>query len=482
MANNSNKVVNAGIGYTIGNILIKGISFLTIPLYTRLMTTGDYGIYNTYVAYVGIVTFFVCLGLDPTLKNAEQDFPERKDTYLSTVYILTLLATIVLFVGAVIFGKHLEKAFDLSKTIFVMMVFNAEAAAIVNIYNIKLSLSYASRSYLKIAFFQTTVGIVLSVTLMLTVFEQNRYMGRIIGTMIPAVCVAVMILWQSIKSPPNGFDRKMARYSLKLGLPLIPHLLAQIINSQFDRIMISNLVGYAQSGIYSFTYNIAVILQIVYQSLDNVWSPWFFQKMAHAEYKQIKRVSRKYTALIAFFAVSIMTISNEFIMLFSAKEYWDGKAVALVLVEGIFFLFLYTIPAGIEYYTKHTKYIALGSVLTAVLNVGMNYFGIRHYGYEAAAYTTLISYVVLFLLHWNIASRLFDVKELFDLKWMAGLATAVIIWGRFCSYTQDIWFMRYAGYLVIMGGALVYFKEDVYSYIKNMNGNSGKHKKNKPID
>lgn len=64
MAKKSNKVVNAGIGYTIGNIFIKGVSFLTIPLYTRLMATGDYGIYNTYVAYVGIVTFFVCLGMD----------------------------------------------------------------------------------------------------------------------------------------------------------------------------------------------------------------------------------------------------------------------------------------------------------------------------------------------------------------------------------------------------------------------------------
>ena len=78
MASNLNRVVNAGIGYTVGNILIKGIGFLTIPLYTRLMTTGDYGIYNTYIAYVGIVTFFVCLGLDPTLKNPEQDFAKKK--------------------------------------------------------------------------------------------------------------------------------------------------------------------------------------------------------------------------------------------------------------------------------------------------------------------------------------------------------------------------------------------------------------------
>ena len=166
-----------------------------------------------------------------------------------------------------------------------------------------------------------------------------------------------------------------------------------------------------------------------------------------------------------------MTISNEFIMFFSAKSYWEGKTIALVLVEAIFFLFLYTLPVGVEHYTKHTQYIALGSVLPAMLNVALNYLGIKYYGYEAAAYTTMISNIALFLLHWNIASRLFKVKELFDLKWMMLLAAAVVIWGRFCRYTQNMWIIRYGGYLIVLGLALFYFKEDVYTYIRNLKRN-----------
>lgn len=470
MAKKSNEVVNAGIGYTIGNIFIKGVSFLTIPLYTRLMATGDYGIYNTYVAYVGIVTFFVCLGMDPTLKNAEKDFPERRETYLSTVYVLTLLATSVSLVAVWLGGEQLSKFFGLAKGILALMVLNAEAAAVVNIYNVKLSLNYSIRSYLKIAFFQTFLGIGLSVTLMLTLFEENRYLGRIIGMMIPAVCVAAAILWNSVVKLKRSdrFDKKMSAYSLKLGLPLIPHLLAQVINAQFDRIMISKLIGYEKSGIYSFTYNIAVILQIVYQSLDNVWSPWFFQRMAKYEHEKIKSSSKKYTALVAFFAVSLMTISNEFIMLFSTQAYWVGRTIALTLIEGIFFLFLYTLPVGVEYYTKNTKYIAVGSVLTAVLNVVLNYFGIKYFGYEAAAYTTLISYVVLFVLHWIIADRIFKLNKVFDLKWMMGLAFAVMAWGAFCKGMQGAWFVRYSVYVVLVVVAGSYFKADILAYIENI--------------
>lgn len=470
MAKESNKVVNAGIGYTIGNIIIKGVSFLTIPLYTRLMTTGDYGIYNTYVAYVGIATFLVCLGMDPTLKNAEQDFPEHRQTYLSTVYILTLLSTAIFLVPIFVWGDTASRFLGLTKQILFLMVLNAEAAAVVNIYNIKLSLSYSSKSYLKIAFFQTFSGIALSITLMLTLFEKERYLGRIVGTLIPAVCVSTTILWNSVAKlkSSNRFDKGMAAYSLRLGIPLIPHLLAQVVNAQFDRIMISRLIGYAQSGIYSFTYNIAVILQIVYQSLENVWSPWFFQRMAKAEYETIKKSSRKYATLIAFFAVSLMTISNEFIMFFSTQAYWSGKSIALILIEGIFFLFLYTLPVGVEYYTKNTKYIALGSILTAVLNVVLNYFGIKYFGYEAAAYTTLVSYIVLFMLHWMIANRIFKLNNIFDLKWLAGLAATVIIWGTFCRCMQNLWFVRYGAYMIIIVIVAGYFKEDALVYISNI--------------
>lgn len=155
-------------------------------------------------------------------------------------------------------------------------------------------------------------------------------------------------------------------------------------------------------------------------------------------------------------------------MLFSTQAYWVGRTIALTLIEGIFFLFLYTLPVGVEYYTKNTKYIAVGSVLTAVLNVVLNYFGIKYFGYEAAAYTTLISYVVLFVLHWVIADRIFRLNKIFDLKWMMGLAIAVMAWGAFCRGMQGAWFVRYSVYVVLVVAAGSYFKADILAYVENI--------------
>ena len=51
-ANNLNKTAfKAGIWYTLGNILLKGCIFFTLPIFTRILSTNDFGIYNTYMAY-----------------------------------------------------------------------------------------------------------------------------------------------------------------------------------------------------------------------------------------------------------------------------------------------------------------------------------------------------------------------------------------------------------------------------------------------
>ena len=48
----NSKVVKAGAGYIVGNYMLKGLSFLTIPIFSRLMSTSDYGLYNMFLAFL----------------------------------------------------------------------------------------------------------------------------------------------------------------------------------------------------------------------------------------------------------------------------------------------------------------------------------------------------------------------------------------------------------------------------------------------
>ena len=69
--NASNKIVKAGLGYIIGNYLLKGLTFLTIPIFTKLLSTTDYGVYNSFVAYESILSIIIGFALHSSYKNAK---------------------------------------------------------------------------------------------------------------------------------------------------------------------------------------------------------------------------------------------------------------------------------------------------------------------------------------------------------------------------------------------------------------------------
>lgn len=61
--------VKAGLWYTIGNIALKGCAFLTLPVFTRLLSTSDFGVYNAYIAYEQIFTAILGVGFYGTIKT-----------------------------------------------------------------------------------------------------------------------------------------------------------------------------------------------------------------------------------------------------------------------------------------------------------------------------------------------------------------------------------------------------------------------------
>lgn len=89
--------VKAGLWYTIGNIALKGCAFLTLPVFTRLLSTSDFGVYNAYIAYEQIFTAILGVGFYGTIKNAKLDFKENFKKYLSSIVFLSVLIFIFIY-------------------------------------------------------------------------------------------------------------------------------------------------------------------------------------------------------------------------------------------------------------------------------------------------------------------------------------------------------------------------------------------------
>ncbi|MCI8517100.1 MAG: oligosaccharide flippase family protein [Hungatella sp.] len=402
-----NKLMKAGLGYTIGNYLLKGLAFFSIPVFTRLMSTEDYGLFNTFAAYESISFVLIGLALHSCIKNAKYRFAETFDDFLSTCMTLMMMSFVFWLMLLKLFEDVIQVKLRLSGLESHLLVVCSMGNALVTFYTTYQGLEYRYKSFLAASSMNAVLNLVLSVVLMKTVFIDNPYLGRVFGTCIPLVLLSVFVILYFYRKSPPKLSKIYADYALKISIPIIPHGISQVVLSQFDRIMIRTLSGASQAGLYSFAYNIYMIIQVTASSLNNVWEPWFFEKMNGDDHSSIKKYATLYSTFIMWMSSSVLIVSPELIKLLAAKTYWDSIYVVVPIVIAGYFSFLYTIPVAVEYYYEKTKYIALATGSAALINIVLNAAFIPCYGYIAAAYTTLVTYMLYFMFHYILSVKLY---------------------------------------------------------------------------
>lgn len=468
-----NKVLKAGLGYTIGNYMLKGLSFISIPIYTRLLSTSDYGRFNNFLTYGNIFFIVVGLAIHSSYKSARYRYKLRSEgaqegtdyyTYASASILFLLACAVIWLLVANIFASTLSNWLDMDRISLNLLIIYSTAAALIMCFNTDVSIDYEYKKFLVVSGFNAIGTILLSVALLLTVFMHQRYMGMILGASLPSILASFYVVGYFFKRAKPKNIITFMKWGVVYSLPIVPHGLSQIVLNQFDRIMITKLVSAAATGIYSFAYNIYSILAVTFNSLDNVWSSWFYEQMRARNYKGIKKFSSIYMGLMFVFAAGVILVSPEVVMILGQKNYWVAKYVAIPVVTGGYFAFLYTIPAGVEYYHAKTVWIALGTATAAILNVSLNFVFIPRYGYVAAGYTTLVTYILYFVFHFFIAWRI-QGWNLFSISVIIGCFVGIIIVSVISLLFINTWTVRWL-IAFIMVGLTIWYEEKNVGLIK----------------
>jgi len=150
-----------------------------------------------------------------------------------------------------------------------------------------------------------------------------------------------------------------------------------------------------------------MIATVITTSLEGVWVPWFLLKMKEkGQEKIINIIAKDYINLMTYAMVSLLLTAPEIVKLMADKSYWEGIIIIPPVVLANFVIFIYTLYVNIEHYYKRTVYITCNTLIAAAVNLILNFIFIPEYGYIAAAYTTLTSYMVSFVLHSIYAKKL----------------------------------------------------------------------------
>lgn len=439
MGGKGNSAAKAGVGYTIGNILVKGINFLSLPLFSRLMTTEEFGIYNVFVSYEAILTLLVGFAMHSCLRSANVDFKGKINEFTSSVSITYILTAVGMLVIAFLMKNTLSGILSFSFDIIVLLVLYSFGSAILTLYNNRISIDYQYKSYLLVALINSVGNVFFSLLFMLTFCTNNRELGRILGTTFTMFALSVVLLVILYRKSRPKVNYGYWKYAFVYSLPIVPHGISQVLLAQFDRIMIRSIVSASAAGIYSLAGNIKLILTIITTSIATAWGNWFYEAVERKEIKKIQRCAIQLTALFMILSVGLMTVSPEMILILGGKNYEIAKYVAVPMILDAFILFIYNVIVQIEYYKKKTSYIMIGTIIAAVINIITNYYFIQMYGFIAAAYTTLFAYICYLVMHLIISHKLAGFSVLPG-KWLFAFVAITAISGIFnIIFIENIW-------------------------------------------
>lgn len=459
----SNSLIKNGAYYTLGTFILQGINFLTLPLYTRILTTRDFGITSLYTAWQSVVVIFLCLQSFSTIQNAKVSYEDEEyREYNSNIVVLSFISFFIFAVIIMGFSKQFSKLSGLSVNLIFLMLLHSFFTLGVTFKNTILRFDGKAEKQLFISMFYTIFNVGLSLFFITSVPSIEKATGKILGAVIPSIILGGYFYLEIILKKKPTFKKEHFIFCLTLGLPLILHNLSHIVLTSSDRMMIEKFIGLEETGIYGFTYTIGTILSTAAGAFGSAWVPWYFQKLKNESHDEIKIYSKNYLDFFTLVTVGFIFISPEIVRFMGSPDYWIGKYFLPWIIFGCYFIFLYSFPVNYEFYVKKTNYIALGTSLSAVINLVLNYIFIEKYGSFGAALTTLASYFFLFIFHETIARKKFGYM-MFSVRQYFGRIFIVTV---SCFVYTKIVDMIIVRYIIIFALAVLFFT-GIFKILKN---------------
>lgn len=187
--NSSKKAFKSGMWYTISNFLVKSIAFITTPIFTRLLTKAEYGIYNNYISWLGIISIFVTLNLESTLISARYDYEKNLDEYIFSVLILSSISSFIWFIITNIFPDFFQNIFGLDQIYINTMLIYLLMLPAVNMFQARERYLFKYKSTVAASLVIAVSTVILSVTLVLLM--EDMLLGRILGAVSPTIILGL---------------------------------------------------------------------------------------------------------------------------------------------------------------------------------------------------------------------------------------------------------------------------------------------------
>lgn len=443
--------LKASFWFVICNFAQRGVSMITTPIFARILPEEEYGIFGIFSSWTVIFEIIVSLylGSCAMILYTQNDNKEDIISSLSGLQLVIGLFWIAIYF---IVPGAISSLLRMPKVLCLCMFLTVVSNQMIYLWMGYKKFIYEYKSIVLITVMITVFSSLFGI--IVVSFISSTAVGRLLPSVLVNVLAAVIIFLSIQKKSHMFFNKKIWLFALGFGIPLIPHAVSQFVLSTSDRLMINAMCGTRDVAMYSIANSVGSIISIFTSAINASFSPYQYQQIKNKNYKTLSRRADQVMFIIAILLLGIMLFGNEIVLIFGGKRYEESGEIIIPICLGVYFAFLFQIFSRVQEYYLHRATLVIASTSCAILNLILNYMFIPIVGYQAAAYTTFVCYLIFCFFHYLFYRRVLkidlDGNKIYNIKNLSVISICLIISGFFIEMINHILLVKYILIFVIL--------------------------------
>ena len=399
--------------YGLGSIVARVLGVLLLPLYTRYLTPGDFGLIETLVALSAVLTALVAQAMKSAFFRFYFDSADtaRRLLVVRTAFWYVLAASTAVLIAGVVLAQPISWLLFGSR--------NHDGLVVAAFVGLWASLNYEQmtslfrveqRSSAYVTATLANVAITIAATVLLVVVYDKGPLGVLVGNFTGTLAVYAALLAYSRRSLGLQFDRSLLRAMNRFGLPLVPSAVALWLTNFSDRFFLVKLADLQEVGLYSIGVRVASAIVLLLTAFRLAWPAFAYSIDDDREAGRTYSFVLTYVVYVCcWLALGLGLLAPWILRLITTEPFYPAQNVVAPLAFGVAAFGAYVVVQIGTGRARQTRSNWVVTGAAAILNIALNLALIPSYGRMGAAIATVSAYTLLFVgMAWR-AQRVFPV-------------------------------------------------------------------------
>jgi len=401
--------------YSLGNIALKGMGIITLPIYLNFLTKAEVGTFGLLDITINIISEILLLGQANSLILFEnkKDYADKKNSIFFTITSFVILINLLFVLLAELFGFSLlnlsKSTRDLSDYL-PFIIYISLVRVLNNLFLNKLRAEEKSKPYTLLTFVKIVVFIAL--IFYTVVYLKLSVVGILYSYLVSEITILVLITPGMIRRMAPNLNMAALKEAIKFGSPLIFTSIGIMILNLSDRYLINLFLNLEEVGTYDIAYRIAGIVNMfLILPFNQAMLPSAFKEFNDSRNTRYLSKLMTYMCFVTIWGgLTISIFGKEIILILGNENYIQANVYIPFIVLAYILSAMRNVASNGLLFAEKTYIVALITIFAAILNIILNILLIPIYGTIAAAHTTLISFTVFYIItHWS-ANRYYKIE------------------------------------------------------------------------